>query len=214
MASGTSKIERGSKLSRLVIRSKYSNEASFVYMINYVLRERLGHECEILHDASETATLSSNDRLIKWHLGTWDNLQLPKKMTWVDGLPLFDFTSEQFELESILNYDFFYYAFLILSRYEEHVLTDKDIHARFPLSASLAYKFGYYETPVVDIYVDLIRQWIETHLGIKSKAKPEIRYQISFDIDQPRNPAYDNLLVFLKAFLLGRVPFRPVLICK
>jgi len=52
--------------------------------------------------------------------------------------------------------DLFGSAFFMATRYEEHVLTDRDAHGRFPGSASLAAREGFLERPVVDEWADVL----------------------------------------------------------
>lgn len=55
-----------------------------------------------------------------------------------------------------LSIDIFGSSFFMLSRYEEAVSTERDTHDRFPAIASLAFKAGFLERPIVDEYVELL----------------------------------------------------------
>ena len=46
----------------------------------------------------------------------------------------------------------------MLSRYEEAVLLDRDDHDRFPATASIAYKTGFLDRPIIDEYVEIL--WV------------------------------------------------------
>ena len=47
-------------------------------------------------------------------------------------------------------------TFFMLTRWEEYVVTQRDEHGRFPLRASLAYRAGFYQQPIVNQYVELL----------------------------------------------------------
>ena len=81
--------------------------------------------------------------------------------------------------------DVFGAAFFMLTRYEELVLEDRDDHGRFPAEASLAFREGFLELPVVDAYVDALwsalgRQWP----GL-ARPTPASRLVLSHDADWP-----------------------------
>src|SRR5690606_5140264 len=55
-----------------------------------------------------------------------------------------------------LGIDVFGSCFFMLSRYEELVIEEKDIHGRFPAKQSLAYREGFLMRPLVDEYTELL----------------------------------------------------------
>ena len=76
-------------------------------------------------------------------------------------------------------------AFFMLSRYEEAVLPDRDEHDRFPATASLAYRAGFLDRPIVDEYIEILwaamqRLWP----GLKRKPR-QSRTLVSCDVDSP-----------------------------
>jgi hypothetical protein len=81
--------------------------------------------------------------------------------------------------------DIFGAAFFMLSRYEEAVLPQRDAHDRFPATASVAYRAGFLDRPVVDEYVEILwaamrRLWP----GLKRK-RSNARTLVSCDVDSP-----------------------------
>ena len=52
-------------------------------------------------------------------------------------------------------------AFFMLSRWEETVVPIRDEHDRFPGTASVAYKQGFLDRPVVDEYALILREWLK-----------------------------------------------------
>lgn len=81
--------------------------------------------------------------------------------------------------------DIFGSIFFMLSRYEEVVSAERDIHERFPFTASLAYKSGFLHRPIVDEYVEIL--WAALYkLWPQLQRKPrKFRQQISCDVDNP-----------------------------
>ncbi len=47
-------------------------------------------------------------------------------------------------------------CFFMLTRWEEYVVEERDEYGRFPLQASLAYRAGFFQQPVVNQYVELL----------------------------------------------------------
>ncbi|HCT30628.1 MAG TPA: hypothetical protein DIW31_07800 [Bacteroidales bacterium] len=65
-----------------------------------------------------------------------------------EGLPAFFRTSR----ESDIPFDLFAATFYLISRYEEYLLFVPDRHNRFPAEQSIAYKGGFLNEPIVDVW--------------------------------------------------------------
>ncbi|MGB5556006.1 MAG: polysaccharide deacetylase family protein [Flavobacteriaceae bacterium] len=65
-----------------------------------------------------------------------------------DGIPCFFTAGER----SSIPFDIFSASFYLLCRYEEYLPHVKDIHGRFSPKDSIAYKNGFLQSPVVDIW--------------------------------------------------------------
>ena len=65
--------------------------------------------------------------------------------------------------KSVLPYDIFAASFYLLSRYEEYLPHVKDEYGRFTAEESLAYKNGFLEFPVVDIWAYRFISFLETY---------------------------------------------------
>ena len=92
-----------------------------------------------------------------------------------------------------LGIDIFGSAFLMLSRYEEAARPQVDVHGRFPASASVAFRNGFLERPIVDEYVELLwacmhRTWPWLH-----RRRSEFRVLPSHDVDEPSRRAFRGL---------------------
>lgn len=74
-------------------------------------------------------------------------------------------------------------AFFMLTRWEESIKPDRDVHGRFPGEASLAVKSGFIQRPVVNEYAFYLRKCLEW-LGLEPAPLPKGMVTMSFDIDQ------------------------------
>ncbi len=71
--------------------------------------------------------------------------------------------------KAAINFDVFSASFYLLSRYEEYVPHSKDAYG-FPATESLAFKEGFLQLPIVDIWATQLK-------GILKKRFPEIKFQ-------------------------------------
>lgn len=85
--------------------------------------------------------------------------------------------------QSLFSFDIFAAAFFLVSRYEEYLPHKKDQHKRFLASESMAYQNGFLQKPVVNIWVD----WLKNKLKDIYPELPEPNRKFSFiptyDID-------------------------------
>jgi hypothetical protein len=66
-------------------------------------------------------------------------------------------------------------SFFMLTRWEEVVIPKRDIHGRFKANESLAYKHDFLHRPVVNEYVEILREVLEwAGASILSSRKPEL----------------------------------------
>jgi hypothetical protein len=77
--------------------------------------------------------------------------------------------------------------FFMISRYEEYGLFQADTHSRFPASESIAYQNGFLEFPIVDAWIDWIRERMnETFSNLPELAQPDYHFTPTYDIDHVR----------------------------
>ncbi|MBN2519069.1 MAG: polysaccharide deacetylase family protein [Bacteroidales bacterium] len=102
-----------------------------------------------------------------------------------------------FQTKGDFPFDIFAASFYLISRYEEYLPHEKDFHGRFLAKNSLAYKNNFLQIPVVDI-------WINELKNILIKKFPEIKFNRKQYIFSPTvdiDIAY--LSPFSKGFLRG-----------
>jgi hypothetical protein len=69
-------------------------------------------------------------------------------------------------------FDLFSAAFFLISRYEEYLPFDKDLHGRFQSANSITYRYGFLDIPVVDIWVNRLAEIIKHRFpGVAIKDK-------------------------------------------
>lgn len=84
-----------------------------------------------------------------------------------------------------LGADLFGGAFFMLSRYEEIARPEPDQHQRFPATASLAYRDGFLDRPVVNEYIELLWSCL-ARLWPRLARRPRTgRVLVSHDVDWP-----------------------------
>lgn len=84
-----------------------------------------------------------------------------------------------------IHFDLLGSAFYILTRAEEYLSPVRDVHDRFPASASHAFAHGYLHRPVVDEYVELVRRCI-LHLWPGAEFRRDtFRMMVTHDVDAP-----------------------------
>lgn len=82
------------------------------------------------------------------------------------------------------SFDLFSAIFYLLSRYEEHLPFDADVHGRFPAAASLGHQHDFLEVPVVQLWVRELREKLHSHFPFLEMSWPPFHFQPSLDIDQ------------------------------
>ncbi|WP_408955106.1 polysaccharide deacetylase family protein [Natroniella sp. ANB-PHB2] len=85
------------------------------------------------------------------------------------------------------NIDIIASSFFMITRYEEVVNPVKDEHDRFPAQASLAYKEGFLDRPIVNEYIELLWNWIKKLYPIVERSsiwgEKDFAFFLSHDID-------------------------------
>jgi hypothetical protein len=84
-----------------------------------------------------------------------------------------------------LHVDLFGSAFFMLTRYEEVARPVDDGHGRFPATASLAYRAGFLDRPVVNEYVELLWACLSRLWPRLRRRQRSSRFLLSHDVDWP-----------------------------
>ncbi len=93
---------------------------------------------------------------------------------------------EQREDKTIhFNIDLAATIFFMLSRWEETIIPARDSHDRFPAAASVAYRQGFLDRPIVDEYAMILREWLHELVPGWKAPKSQFRVFLSHDMDHP-----------------------------
>ncbi len=81
--------------------------------------------------------------------------------------------------------DIFAASFFMLTRWEEYVNKNRDIHDRFPANESLAFREGFLDRPVVNEYLEVLKtELLKLDNGLVFK-KYEYNLLVTHDVDAP-----------------------------
>jgi hypothetical protein len=87
--------------------------------------------------------------------------------------------------EGSLPFDVFSAAFYMLSRYEEYLPFAPDAHGRFSGAASAAFRGGFLQMPVVDIWERYLAAELVKHYPVITIRHNEYKPLLTIDVDQP-----------------------------
>jgi peptidoglycan/xylan/chitin deacetylase (PgdA/CDA1 family) len=90
--------------------------------------------------------------------------------------------------EGRLGLDVFGGAFLLLSRYEELVVAERDEHERFPARASLAAAEDFLSRPLVNEYAEVLWAVLRRRWPRLERHRREFRIAPTHDVDVPLSP--------------------------
>ncbi|MDR3259738.1 MAG: polysaccharide deacetylase family protein [Fusobacteriaceae bacterium] len=164
-------------LSNLNIKIPANNIEERSYIIKIIIEDFLGLSCNLILDAEETNYVICFDEkqiifkdkffnIYPKDFSYLDNKNLPSKVLFFKNLFLFDedipviFGDDELRVENnkiICGIDIFASSFFMLTRWEEYVNLTRDEHNRFPGSESLAYKNNFLHRPVVNEYVEMLK---------------------------------------------------------
>ena len=120
---------------------------------------------------------------------------------------------ERKEHKIISHIDIFATLFFMLTRWEEYVDKTRDEHNRFPHTASLAYKEGFLNRPIVNEYIEFFWNLL-IELGYKKKRKlKKFSMLLTHDVDEiQRYPNFKKVIMGMGGDILYRkslsLPFK------
>ena len=183
------------------ISSKFLSEKK--YIIDIIFNEFLGLTYKInIRNCENYEIILNNNKIIiikdyffKKHEKEEQYLSIeniPKECKFIKKSALIDnnipiiFGKNQLNINPnriISEIDIFSSSFFMLTRWEEYVNKKRDLHNRFPLRESYAYKNKFYEIPVVNEYVEILWKML-VYLGCKQERKKRSFNKIlTHDID-------------------------------
>src|SRR5687767_2608691 len=160
------------------------------YIFNLLLKELMGIEVQFTNDeasfnASPLPKLAySNARPQNGlYIQAVDLLfetgirKIPVEAFHYRNLPAF------FQGEGHIPFDIFAASFYLVSRYEEYLPSPKDQYGRYQARHSLAYKHGFLDKPVVNLWLEELKKLITEHYPSIPIKQQQFSATITFDID-------------------------------
>jgi hypothetical protein len=81
----------------------------------------------------------------------------------------------------------------MLTRYEELVKPDRDLHDRFPATASLAYQEGFLDRPIINEYLEILWYCLKRLWPGLERKQRKFRTILSHDVDAPFIQAFSGI---------------------
>jgi hypothetical protein len=107
-----------------------------------------------------------------------------------DDVPCFFKTGSK----SAIPYDIFAATFYLITRYEEYLPHVKDKHGRFTAEQSLAFKYGFLEKPVVDIWAYKLLEALKEKFPNYDYKTRDYKFVSTIDIDNAYAYKYKSLV--------------------
>jgi hypothetical protein len=113
------------------------------------------------------------------------------------GLPVFF----QSSADPDFPFDVFAAAFFLISRYEEYLPHEADAHGRYMASSSLAFRNGFLDRPVIDLWAwELAKSLLRKFQTLTFRRK-EFRTLLTFDVGPPSESPGRHLMGSISGFL-------------
>lgn len=109
-----------------------------------------------------------------------------------------------------LNLDVIGSVFFMLSRYEEIVLSDRDKHDRFPVEASISFKAGFLERPIVDEYIEILWSAMKILWPMLERNVRQGQVIVTCDVDTPFNCLSRNFTQTMRTAIGDAVKRRDI----
>ncbi len=125
-----------------------------------------------------------------------------------DGLPVF------FETEGDFCFDIFSASFYLLSRYEEYLPYEPDAYGRYPHTASLAYREGFLQKPLVHYWLGKLEKELNRFYRTGNNERLKVagsgfQFIPTYDVDEAwsylHKPLWKNVLGFYRDLLQGKM---------
>ena len=121
-----------------------------------------------------------------------------------DGIPCFFNSGER----SNVPFDIFAASFYLLSRYEEYLPYVKDMHGRFPVANSLAFKGNFLQLPVVDIWAFKFLELLKERFPDLKHKQREYQYRSLIDVTTSHSFSHRGVIRGLAGMLLDLGTFK------
>lgn len=179
-----------------------NNIAERQYIVRYIFCEFLGIQTDIVVDANvQGYEITFADKELFFQDAFFSLFTTDLTYLNIEYLPLVSWTKNQFLVEDdipvlygntyleildnkiVCGIDIFASAFFMLTRWEEYVNQERDLHDRFPAIASIACKNHFLHRPVVNEYIEMLWNMLQ-YLGYEGDRKErKFELVLTHDID-------------------------------
>ncbi len=191
---------------KIIIPNKHTNEIEYCVKIIFDTFFRLHYSVEKTHTDCFTILLPNKNKLIisDTFFSTFDSINaylhennIPKQIIFAQNrfapeadIPII-YGTDKLKIEEndgiktmYCGIDIFASVFFMLTRWEEYANKTRDLHKRFPATASLAYKNDFLNRPVVNEYIEMLWSMLQ-FLGYHETRK-ETKFELvpTHDLDQ------------------------------
>ncbi len=143
------------------------------YILDIIFNEFLGLEYSLKVGSIDYKITLNNGKILKIKDIFFNNYPNDLEYLKLENIP-----------SDIEELDVFAACFFMLTRWEEYVNKNRDIHGRFPASESLAYRQGFLDRPIVNEYVEELKKMLlELDDSLVFK-KREYQLFLTHDVDE------------------------------
>jgi len=103
-------------------------------------------------------------------------------------------------LKSTIPFDIFSASFYLITRYEEYLPHIKDTHNRFPAKESIAFKHGFLEKPLIDIWAYKLLKEIKIRFPEYEHKNRSYQFISTIDIDNAYTYKHNLMFVLFFSF--------------
>lgn len=125
-----------------------------------------------------------------------------------DNIPSFFSTNEQSEIP----FDVFAASFYLITRYEEYLPQVKDVHGRFIATESIAFKSGFLEKPIIDIWAYKFLEILKNKFPDYQHSTRKYQYISTIDVDNAFAYKYKSFVRSIGGFLKDASQFKIITI--
>ncbi len=167
-----------------------SSTPRLLYTFNFIFKEILGIKYQLTHQPdefkkSDLPKFSYSESPVGDEFFFFSTKLLFEKGIHAQDISVFDWENSKAFFATHPKYDFpfdpFAAAFYLVSRYEEYLPHQRDSHDRFDVKESLAWKKGFLQKPLIDIWAKRIKEILQKRF--QQLVFPEKSYQYISTID-------------------------------
>jgi hypothetical protein len=190
-----------------------------IYTFDFIFRELIGSPYRLTNDANEfrqstEPKLSYSEAPVGDELFFFSTKLLFEKGIREQDISVFDWENSKAFFATHPKYEFpfdpFAASFYLVSRYEEYLPHLRDAHDRFDVKESLAWKKGFLQKPLVDIWARRLKETLRKKFPRLEFPKKSYQYISTIDIDNAYAFREKGIVrttgALARSFLQGNLP--------